>query len=139
MMKLRAIGNIGRTAELKISAKGSSYSKFSVGVKIKNQPNTVWLNCIIFGEMADKWTQDLLKGVKVFVEGEPEFKTYVSKTGETKIDLSLKVNELSFVERDDRPQQQTQRAQTSEQIRTQAMSSFFGNMAQTLKDEDIPF
>jgi len=127
MIKTIAIGTLGRDAELKQSQAGKPYCKFSIAInkKVKGEKVTIWMNCLLFGNAGASLHQYLVKGSKVFVEGEPEIKTYQDKMGNVKIDLSMIVQMIDLIG-------------DKRQEKAESMAQFMNDLAQDSHD-DIPF
>lgn len=92
MYKLQITGNIGKNAELK-TIKGKSYAEFSVAVS-KGKDLTEWVKCFKLDENG-KLYKYLLKGTKVYCEGQPSVSGYI-KEDKAVGSLSLFVNDLEF-------------------------------------------
>ena len=124
MIKTIAIGTLGRDAELKQSQAGKFYCKFSIAInkKVKGEKLTIWMNCLLFGNAAASLHQYLIKGSKVFVEGEPEIKTYQDKMGNVKIDLSMIVQMIDLIG-------------DKRQEKAESMAQFMDDLG----NDDIPF
>lgn len=101
MQKIQIIGNIGKDAELQTTKAGKEYIKFSVATtkKINDQTVTTWHDCV-------KWIYDgkgkgildyLLKGTKVYVEGEVTPHAYVNNQGEAVGILNLNVQAIELL------------------------------------------
>jgi single-strand DNA-binding protein len=101
MQKLQIIGNIGKDAELLTTKGGKEYIKFSVATtkKVGEQTQTTWHDCV-------KWIYDgkgkgildyLLKGVKVYVEGEVTANAYVNNQGDVVGTLNLNVQFIELL------------------------------------------
>lgn len=144
MIKLSLIGNIGGDATVRTLDNGSTAISFSVAVteKRKDQEITTWAACTIwkYNDQPTTIAQYLKKGQKVYVEGKPSVRTYVTKEAQTGASLEVRVD---FVEllggAQAAPQQAPQsapvaqpRSQSVPQATAQA-SPFFGN------DDDVPF
>ena len=107
MIKIEAIGNLGKDAELKIIG-GNSYASFSIATseKVKGETKTTWFNVMKI-DKEGKLTAYLTKGMKVWVSGRPSLSAYVSKnTGEVIPDLTIWANELDFCSPAEQKQQQ---------------------------------
>jgi single-strand DNA-binding protein len=67
-------GRVGRDAEIKESASGSKYAKFSLALDNYNsktgQKGVVWVEATIFGKQAEIKAPYLLKGTPVVLAGE---------------------------------------------------------------------
>ena len=71
MNKFIFSGNITKEIELKYSAAGKAYAKFSVAVRRKfDREKSDFFNVTVFGKQAENVANFLDKGSKVLVEGE---------------------------------------------------------------------
>ncbi len=147
MIKMIAIGIIGRDAELSQSKNGNAYAKFSIAVskKIKGEYQTTWISCVMFGDRAQAVAQYIQKGVKCYVEGEPSANAYTDKQGQVRGDLSLIVQDVQFLserKQQDTPQQAQQHQQPQQHVETktafnQTAAPMFTQTEFT--EDDIPF
>ena len=103
MQKLICIGNLGADAEVKV-INGSEFTTFKVADtnKWKNQETgetketTTWISCIKDGK-SENLLPYLKKGVKVYVEGRPQYRVYSSEKARAMVagvDLSVHAIEL---------------------------------------------
>ena len=78
MIKIQAIGNLGRDAETKQMQDGSTMIRFSVGVSQGKDKATQWISCIMFRNAGQPITlaQYLTKGQKVYIDGTPSTEVY---------------------------------------------------------------
>lgn len=101
MLKVVAIGNIGRDAEMKFLEDGTPLSAFTVAVnepKFGNkEPETKWLRCTIFGKRAEALNQYLLKGTSVYVEGSLTIRKYTGNDGTMNVSTDVRVNEITLL------------------------------------------
>ena len=71
MNKFLCSGNLTRSPELKYSATGKAYTKFTVAVQRPfDKDNTDFFNCTCFGKQAENVAQYCDKGSKVLCEGQ---------------------------------------------------------------------
>ncbi len=65
-------GNVGKDAVVRVTPNGKHIATFSLPVKTGYGENekTSWLQCKLFGAMAEKLSQGIVKGAKVTVSGE---------------------------------------------------------------------
>ena len=65
-------GNIGKDAVLRVTPNGKHIASFPIPAKtgFGDKEKTSWLQCKMFGAMAEKLSQGLVKGTKVTVSGE---------------------------------------------------------------------
>jgi single-strand DNA-binding protein len=81
--EVRIIGNLGRDAELTYTSGGRAKLKFSVAhnrnYKNKNggqESKTTWVNCVMWGDTAEKIAPDMTKGKHVLILGSLESYSY---------------------------------------------------------------
>ncbi|MDU5783399.1 MAG: single-stranded DNA-binding protein [Pantoea sp.] len=65
-------GNVGKDAVLRVTPNGKHIATFSLPAKsgFGDNEKTSWLQCKMFGAMAEKLSASILKGAKVTVTGE---------------------------------------------------------------------
>lgn len=65
-------GNVGKDAVLRVTPNGKHIATFSLPAKsgFGEREKVSWLNCKLFGAMAEKLSQGIIKGAKVTVTGE---------------------------------------------------------------------
>lgn len=97
MITLSAIGALGRDCSVKQLDKGSVIN-FSIGVSVGygEHKSTTWLECSKFGE-STAVAQYLLKGTKVYVQGEPSLRTFDKKDGTKGTSLTLRVDKVELL------------------------------------------
>jgi single-strand DNA-binding protein len=86
--KVMLIGNLGRDAETKFTPSGASVTRFSVATTRNWQDKasgewkeeTNWTNVVLW--RAEKLSQYLTKGKRVYVEGRLETRSYEDKDGQ---------------------------------------------------------
>lgn len=76
-------GNVGKDAVLRVTPNGKHISSFSIPAKTGFGENekTSWLNCKMFGAMAEKLSVAVVKGAKVTVSGEFVIEEWTRKDG----------------------------------------------------------
>ena len=102
MIKMQVIGNLGKDC-LVNTVNGKNVINFTVAHTEKyrdsqgnNQEKTTWVDCAY-------WTDKtavapyLTKGMKVYVEGTPEVRTFQKQDGSTGASLSLRVREVQLL------------------------------------------
>ena len=97
MAKLTATGNLGADAELKVTPSGRPVLNFSVADS-KSKPDgnggwekisEQWLNCAIWGDLAEYYDGKLTKGARVEIWGDFYSRKYEGANGPS---VSLDVN-----------------------------------------------
>lgn len=117
MIQLQVIGNLGKDAETK-TINGRNYLSFSVchtdrylDNQGQKQSKSTWVDCLKSDENG-KLAQYLTKGTKVFVSGKPQAGAYSLQDGTPKASLSLMVNSLELLSRqEESPKSQQPAAQ----------------------------
>ena len=100
-------GHIGKDAVLR-KAGTRDVASFSVGHSERyGDKGTMWLNCSLFGDRAQKLSQYLTKGKFVIVTGSISQRTY-EVNGETRHSLDLNVTDITFAPRSGGSQNDTQ-------------------------------
>lgn len=155
-------GNLTRDAELIATNGGSSVLKFGIAsnrsVKQQNGsysdvPN--FIDCTIFGKRADALANVLTKGMKVSLEGELRYSSWIDKDGNNRSKLEVVAHNIVLPPRSSQPAsaqpyaqskpEQAQQVQTyqQEQIPTYAPAPAYNAPQQApapdVYDEDIPF
>jgi len=72
MIIATAAGRLGRDAELRTTQSGTAVCKFTVACDqgFGDRKTTIWVQCVVFGDRANKLSQYLVKGLAVTVMGE---------------------------------------------------------------------
>ena len=83
---------IGTITEVTFCAKqtGTIYCTFGIPLKKKKEDDPLWLNCIVFGDLAGKFESDCSKGTRVLVGG--HLKETV-KDGHTYVNFTVQIYE----------------------------------------------
>lgn len=102
MIKLQVIGNLGKDCTTN-NVNGRTVMNFSVAhtEKIREasgqtKDKTIWVEC-------SYWTEKtgiapyLKKGTQVFVEGQPDVRTYAKSDGTTGVSLTLRVSSVQLL------------------------------------------
>ena len=100
MLKIDAIGNLGRDAELRVH-NGKEFATFTLAVNktYKNQQGqkieeTTWLSCTTSNLNV---AQYLLKGTRVCIRGDVSLTTYRDKQGQARAGMDVRVTELELL------------------------------------------
>ena len=91
-------GRLTKDAQLKSIPSGTSVLEFSVASteKYKGNEETLFLDCAIFGERAEKLAQYMLKGKQVLLDGRLKLERW-ENNGVKNSKHSLVVDSVSFV------------------------------------------
>ncbi len=102
MIKLQVIGNLGRDCVTN-NVNGRSVINFSVAhtERFKNaqgqlQDRTIWVECAYWTDRT-AIAPYLRKGTQVYVEGQPEVRTYPKNDGTTGASLTLRVMSVQLL------------------------------------------
>lgn len=104
-------GRIGQEPQSGTLSNGDPKLTFSVAVSVgkKDNPQTMWVRCTMFGRRAQSLSTMLTKGMKVSVQGSIKLDEYQGKDGAFKQSLSMVVMDIELGENGQR-QQQPQKA-----------------------------
>jgi single-strand DNA-binding protein len=116
MADIKFTGNLGKDAELKYTRNGSPVMSFSVADsksrKLDNgQYETLaeqWLDCTIWGSLAEFYDGKLTKGTRVTVYGDFMSRKYDKKDGTQGVSLDVNVKGVDVLTRSSGGQQQAQ-------------------------------
>ena len=129
-------GNLGRDPELR-QHNGDNILNFAIGVQTgtRDKPDTMWVDCALWGKRATSLQPYLAKGNRVTVSGPIRLEEYQAKDGTTKSRLRLSVDQIDLPPRGEHapapaPQQQAPQPRPT----TSTGGSGFDDM-----DDDIPF
>lgn len=124
-------GNLGRDPELR-AHNGDNILNFAIGVAIgtKDKPETMWVDCALWGKRATSLQPYLGKGMRVTVSGPIKLEEYKAKDGTMKSRLRLSVDQLDLPPKND----QSSTAPAESRQNAAAAPGAAGDM-----DDDIPF
>ncbi len=128
-------GNLGRDPELR-QHNGDNVLGFPIGVQVgtRDKPQTMWIDCAIWGKRASTLQQYLGKGMRVTVSGPVKLEEYQAKDGTTKTRLRLSVDQLDLPPKADGQAAPAPRQQQAAPQQAQSTGSGFDDM-----DDDLPF
>lgn len=97
MISLIAVGNVSRGAELKQSAKGTTYLKFQVEVPTPqgNWPKRIGVT--VFGKQATVLAAQIEVGALVSLAGEPQARGYIDKMGKAAGALEMVASQVTVL------------------------------------------
>ena len=78
-------GRLTRDAEASVTKKGTSMSKFRLAVNDRRNDDTLFLNVLCFGKMAESLNEHLRKGRLVSVTGKVKVDEYEDKNGAQRV------------------------------------------------------
>ncbi|HCT6901511.1 single-stranded DNA-binding protein [Klebsiella aerogenes] len=131
-------GNVGKDAVLRVTPNGKHIASFSIPAKTGYGENekTSWLNCKMFGAMAEKLSSAVVKGAKVTVSGEFVIEEWTRQDGSTAQTPTILVRDIDLPLRgtfgNDKPRQR--------QVQSQQSSAPKQHSEPPMDfDDDIPF
>lgn len=133
-------GNVGKDAVLRVTPNGKHISSFSLPAKsgFGDNEKTSWLNCKMFGVMAEKLSAAIVKGAKVTVTGEFVIEEWTKQDGSQAQTPTILVRDIDLPPRNG--QQQTQQATSQPQRQQQrAAAPQPSEPPMEFDDSDIPF
>lgn len=102
MIKMQVIGNLGKDCVVN-TVNGKNVINFTVAHTEKyrdsqgnNQEKTTWVDCAYWTDKT-AISPYLTKGKQVFVEGQPEVRSYTRQDGTAGASLSLRVREIQLL------------------------------------------
>lgn len=139
------LGHLGRDPETRHTPNGSPVTSFSVAVShdYKNKSgqwvnvDPQWYSCQIWGSLGERFAERFQKGSLVMLRGKEKVRTWETKTGETRVDLELKVFEVYDPLVDSKDESSTPIAKKN----SRQESDFPVQVSESSisDDEDIPF
>jgi single-strand DNA-binding protein len=89
-------GRLTRDADFNVTQKGSSMAKFRMAVNDRRNDDTLYLNVLCFGKMAEALKDHLTKGRLVGVQGKIKIDDYKDKEGKDKTSVCVMADEISL-------------------------------------------
>lgn len=107
MARIDFVGNLGGEAKMEFTPNGNAKLSFSVadtkgkkdaqGNWDKEQEQTQWMRCTLWGPDAEYYAERLRKGSRVTVYGELMAREYTDRDGNNRTSLDVTVRGLSIV------------------------------------------
>lgn len=102
--KIILLGNLGHEPELRYTAKGNAVLTLSLAThrEFKNAEGeqtkeTHWHKATLWGKRAETCAKYLVKGSRVYVEGELQMKSWTDKDGKARKSAEIFVDDLKFM------------------------------------------
>ncbi|EOV9704473.1 single-stranded DNA-binding protein [Cronobacter dublinensis] len=132
-------GNVGKDAVLRVTPNGKHIANFSLPAKsgFGDNEKTSWLNCKMFGAMAEKLSASVVKGAKVTVSGEFLIEEWTRNDGTQAQTPTILVRDIDLPPRSSHAQESAPAQQT--QRRPQAQQRPAQEAPPMDFDDDIPF
>ncbi len=98
------VGNLGRDPEKRVTPKGNSVVTLSIATNRRRKTpdgneveETSWHKATVWGRTADACAQYLIKGSKVYLEGELKMKDWKDKEGNSRRSHEVMVDSIQFL------------------------------------------
>jgi single-strand DNA-binding protein len=130
------VGNLGRDAEVKVTASGQSVASFSIATTEtwtkdgEKKEKTEWHRIVLWGRQADTLQPYLTKGKQIYVEGRIETRQW-EKDGQKHYTTEIKADRIVLLGGGGRGGERVERSDTSY---SDAMKD-----PAPITDDDIPF
>lgn len=113
-------GNVGKDAVLRVTQNGKHICSFSLPAKsgFGDNEKTSWLNCKMFGAMAEKLSTAIVKGEKITVTGEFVIEEWTKQDGSQVQTPTILVRDIDLPPRNGQQQSQQAASQPQRQQRS---------------------
>lgn len=103
MNRTELIGNVTSDIELKTSASGNNYARFSLATRRRfadkdGNEITDFHSCVAFGKLAENISKYVKKGNKIFVAGELGYDEYTTASGEKRKSATITLSDVEFLQ-----------------------------------------
>jgi single-strand DNA-binding protein len=89
-------GRLTKDAEVTVTQKGTTMAKFRMAVNDRRNEDTLFLNILCFGKMAEALKDHLTRGRLVGVQGKIKIDDYQDKDGVTRNSVCVMADEISL-------------------------------------------
>ena len=89
-------GRLTRDADFSVTQKGTSMSKFRMAVNDRRNDDTLYLNVLCFGKMAEALKEHLTRGRLVGVQGKIKVDDYTDKEGNPRNSVCVMADEITL-------------------------------------------
>jgi single-strand DNA-binding protein len=89
-------GRLTKDADFNVTQKGTSMAKFRMAVNDRRNEDTLYLNVLCFGKMAEALKEHLIKGRLVGVQGKIKVDDYKDKEGNPRNSVCVMADEISL-------------------------------------------
>ncbi len=104
--KVMIIGNLGREPEMRYTANGNPVTTFSVATSRgytspegERREETEWFNVVTWNKLAERCSQYLQKGRRVYVEGRLQTRSWDGQDGQRHYRTEVIANTVLFLDR----------------------------------------
>lgn len=103
MIQATVTGNLGKSPELRETKAGKPMCRFSLASTNRGRdgsdPQTTWIDCVAFDDVAEGIAGNLDKGMRVIATGPMSIEKYTRKDGGEGQSLSMIVNDIGLTVR----------------------------------------
>jgi single-strand DNA-binding protein len=104
MLRIEALGNVGRDPEMRYTQSGKQVCSFSLASNKRwtdsatgeKREKTTWVKCVAWGKLAEVINQHVTKGDKLYVSGDPSAEAWTDNSGESRSTLTLTIRDFEF-------------------------------------------
>ncbi len=104
MLKAVLIGNLGGDPDMRYSPDGRPFLRFNVATNFRArspegewQDKTEWVRVTVFGQQAERLSQYLRKGSRVYVDGRLEARPWTDQQQQVRAGLEVIANDVQFM------------------------------------------
>jgi len=104
MLKAILIGNLGGDPDMRYSPDGRPFLRFNVASNYRSrspegewQEKTEWIRVTVFGQQAERLSQMLRKGSRVYVDGRLEARPWTDQQQQVRAGLEVIANDVQFM------------------------------------------
>jgi single-strand DNA-binding protein len=101
--RIMLLGRLGADPVLRFTKSGTAVANFNLATesynKTKNEGETTWHRIVTWGKSAEKVSEELKKGMSVFLEGGLRTRKYQDEEGETHYLHEIHVDRVNFLHR----------------------------------------
>lgn len=142
--RVQLLGNVGRTPEVKSTQGGTTVATFSLATvnRYKDgqgnwQDATEWHNCVTFGKLAEIVRDYVGKGVKLYVEGRLQTRSWDDKdSGKKQYRTEIVVSDVTLLGRSTASKDDTQHGGGPVGGEDGTRGYYPGDV---ISDDDVPF
>ena len=102
MLKANLIGNLGGDPDMRYSPDGRPFLRMNVACNYRArspegewQDHTEWVRVTVFGQQAERLSQYLRKGSKVYIDGRLEARPWTDQQHQVRAGLEVIANEAN--------------------------------------------
>ena len=102
--KVILVGNLGRDAELRVTASGAAVSTLNLATtevwndkQGQKQEKTEWHRIVLWGKQAESLQEYLVKGKQIYVEGRLQTRQWDDKEGNKRYTTEIKADRITLL------------------------------------------